>query len=152
MTLRTSLRRDRTLRRSEGGFKCGRETRLDLAGEFANEDRAIFATERGDGLVYLVPLYENRAFRVDVADVAEVAEEVALDDGFAVGELFGDAAEEQRLWDADFDLRLGWQILRKVSSRFSKEPALAETKHLRARRVTWVAPARPLHVLFLIEA
>ena len=108
--MRTSLRRDRTLRRicaSEGGFKCGRKTRLDLAGEFANEDRAIFAAERGDGLVYLVPLYEKRAFRVDVADIAEVAEEVALDDGFAVGELFGDAAEELRLWDADFDCGCG---------------------------------------------
>ena len=103
-SLRTSLRRYRALRRicaSEGRFKCRRETRLDLAGEFADEDRAVFAAERGDGLVYAVALYEKRAVRVDVADGAEDAEEVELDDCFAVGELFGDATEELRLGDAD---------------------------------------------------
>ena len=103
-SLRSSLRRDRTLRcicASEGGFKRWRETRLDLTGEFADEDGAVFAAERGDGLVYSVALYEKRAVRVDVADGAEDAEEVELDDCFAVGELFGDAAEELRLGDAD---------------------------------------------------
>lgn len=107
-SLSTSLRRYRALGgicASKGGFKCRRETRLDLAGEFADEDGAVFAAERGDGLVYSVAFYEKRAVRVDVADGAEDAEEVELDDCFAVGELFGDAAEELRLGDADCDGR-----------------------------------------------
>jgi hypothetical protein len=85
---RTSLRRDGALGRigaSEGWFKCGRKTRLDLARKFADEDGAVFAPERGDRLVYAVALYEEGAVRVDVADGAEDAEEVQLDDGFAVG-------------------------------------------------------------------
>ena len=104
--LRTSLQRDRALGRisaSKGGFKRRRKTRHDLAREFAHEDGAVLPAERGDGLVYAVALYEERAVRVDVADGAEDAEEVELHDGFGVGELFGDAAEELGLCDADCD-------------------------------------------------
>jgi hypothetical protein len=84
---RTSLRRNGALGRigaSKGRFECWRKTRLDLAREFADEDRAVLAAQRGDGLVYAVALYEQRAVRVHVADGAEDAQEVQLDDGFAV--------------------------------------------------------------------
>jgi hypothetical protein len=76
---RASLRRDGALGgicASDGGFKCGRKTRLDLARKFADEDSAVFTPERGDRFVYAVALYEERAVRVDVADGAEDAEEV----------------------------------------------------------------------------
>ena len=80
--LRTSLRCYRDPGRiyaSKGGFKCRRETRLDLA----VEDRAVFAAERGNGLVYAVALHEKRTVHVDGADGAVDAEEVEFYDGFA---------------------------------------------------------------------
>ena len=83
---RTSLRCYRAPGRiyaSKGGFKCRRETRLDLAVDLAVEDRAVFAAERGNGLVYAVALHEKRTVHVDGADGAVDAEEVEFYDGFA---------------------------------------------------------------------
>ena len=45
--------------------------------------RAVFAAERGNGLVYAVALHEKRTVHVDGADGAVDAEEVEFYDGFA---------------------------------------------------------------------
>ena len=55
--------------------------------------------------MYAVALYEERAVWVDVADGAEDAEQVQLDDRLAVAELLRDASEELRFGNADRDRR-----------------------------------------------
>ena len=103
-----SLGRDGALGRigaPEGGFERRSETGLDLARELADEHRAVLAAEGRDGLVYSVALYEERAVWVDIADGAEDAQQVQLDDRLAVAELLGDAPEELRFGDADGDRR-----------------------------------------------